>query len=661
MARLTASRPQDPSNPTPDFVSRRAPHARNVLAAVLLLVLAGFWIPIAHAGAVKLAVLELRNDAGLSVAEMAYLTDRVRGDASQNLPSSAFLVMTRESIQELLPPGVRLVDCLSSQCEVEVGRKIGADYIVTGEILKFGDELRMNLKVHHCASSAFLGSETAGGARLADLENGVAAASSRLFAKVRADAGAGEDAEGRIGAATPESWSPPGDSATVVSFKSDPAGAVVMVDGRVLCQGTPCSRELPEGIAVVTMQRERYLPRQDVVEVARRGPPLKLDWTLEPDFGWLSVTSIPPGLPVTIDGKPAGRTPIAASELAPGTHEVRIGDPRYHERGERVVLARGEKRTVSLAPDPREGAIQVSARGADSNSVAARVLLDGVDAGTTPCTIKALIGRHAITARLDGAQWTDSVQVAERQVVTVQARLRRVAPAIPRPGIGGAAGALVRGQSLLARAVDLAGGSAAWAAIRSISVTRAETASIQGQTRELTSEIHWRIPDHYLARRKFALGAFEKGYDGTHGWNADRGSVRDQPRVGEELKRQYERSILRLFAGPGAFQVQALDELRTVDGVTCSVARVKSETTPDWLLYFAPDGSLARMEYQGEGANGGPVRTTEIYGDWRPVGHVRYPRREQTLMDGQPVMDARVTSVKLNPALADELFRKPAQ
>ena len=199
MARPAAGRSQDRSNPTPGPATRLLSRTSGVLAGITLLVLSGSWIPAAHAVTAKLAVLELRNDAGLSAAEIAYLTDRVRADASQALPAGAFLVMTRESIEELLPPGVKLVDCLSSQCEVEVGRRIGADYIVSGEVLKFGDELRMNLKAHHCASSAFLGGESAGGARLADLEEGMAAASDRLFALVRAHAGAGGGAAGPVG------------------------------------------------------------------------------------------------------------------------------------------------------------------------------------------------------------------------------------------------------------------------------------------------------------------------------------------------------------------------------------------------------------------------------------------------------------------------------
>ena len=236
---------------------------------------------------------------------------------------------------------------------------------------------------------------------------------------------------------------------------------------------------------------------------------------------------------------------------------------------------------------------------------------------------------------------------------------------IPPPASKLAAGeaspaALAKGQALLAKAAGLAGGSAAWGAIKSISMERDENITMQGQSMAMTSVMHWRMPDRYVATRKLAMGEFAQGFDGTNGWMSGMGQLRDEPKAGEELKKQYERSLFRLFAEPGAFKVQALDEPKTVDGVTCSVALIKSETTQDWLLYFAPDGALARMEYMGEGMGGAPARTAEIYGDWKPVGNLQYPHSEKTLMDDKPVMEAKVTSLTLNPTLADDLFKKPA-
>ena len=85
------------------------------------------------------------------------------------------------------------------------------------------------------------------------------------------------------------------------------------------------------------------------------------------------------------------------------------------------------------------------------------------------------------------------------------------------------------------------------------------------------------------------------------------------------------------------------------------------ETTKDWLLYFAPGGALARMEYVGEGMGGGPARLVETYGEWMPVGNIKYPHAETTLMDDKPVLEAKLTNLNLNPELADELFKKPGQ
>ncbi len=61
---------------------------------------------------------------------------------------------------------------------------------------------------------------------------------------------------------------------------------------------------------------------------------------LQPDFGWLTVTSKPAGLQVTVDGKAVGATPLTRHELAPGG---------YHQGA--VVLL--------LPPDGRVGVEEV--------------------------------------------------------------------------------------------------------------------------------------------------------------------------------------------------------------------------------------------------------------------------------------------------------------
>jgi zinc protease len=286
--------------------------------------------------------------------------------------------------------------------------------------------------------------------------------------------------------------------------------------------------------------------------------------------------------------------------------------------------------------------------------------LEGVNAATVLEAAKRKIHPDRFVAIVVGKE-----KEFEKPLESMGLPLERADISIPPPASKVAAGeaspeALAKGQALLAKAAGLAGGSAAWAAIKSISLNSDEVITMQGQSMAMTSVMHWRMPDRYVATRKLAMGEIAQGFDGSSGWMSGMGQLRDEPKAGEELKKQYERSIFRLFAEPGAFQVQALDEPRTVDGVTCSVALIKSETTRDWLLYFAPEGALARMEYMGEGMGGGPAKTAQVYGDWKPVDNVQYPHSEKTLMDDKPVMETKVTSLTLNPTLADDLFKKPA-
>lgn len=154
----------------------------------------------------------------VTAEEAAYLTDRARGVATRTLPSSEFLVLTRESMEALLPPGTKLADCLSGGCEVEVGRRLGVDYIVTGEVLKFGEGLRLNLKAYHCSSGAFVGNEAAAGAKVDQLDKDAIDASGRLFARIRSHADPTGVSEGQVGEVGRAPWVAPSEASSVVSL-----------------------------------------------------------------------------------------------------------------------------------------------------------------------------------------------------------------------------------------------------------------------------------------------------------------------------------------------------------------------------------------------------------------------------------------------------------
>ena len=131
-----------------------------------------------------LAVLELRSklskDDGRTL-DVAFITDLVRTAALQ----SGLKVMTRENIQVLLQAaGKKLEDC-EGECEVDTGRRLGADYVATGEVLRFGSKLVVNLKLHETQNGQLLGGSQAMGKTVDDLGDAVQPAVGRLLEPLR--------------------------------------------------------------------------------------------------------------------------------------------------------------------------------------------------------------------------------------------------------------------------------------------------------------------------------------------------------------------------------------------------------------------------------------------------------------------------------------------
>ena len=150
---------------------------RGILAIVAALLLA-----LPAEAAERVVVLELGNPAGLTDQEAQYLSDLVRGAVNETT-GARYFVLTRENLLELLPPGTSLAACVGA-CEVETGRKVGADHVVSGEVVRFGAQLRASLRLHDTRSGRMVGMETASAVGLVDLEQPLEDAGHRLAGRL---------------------------------------------------------------------------------------------------------------------------------------------------------------------------------------------------------------------------------------------------------------------------------------------------------------------------------------------------------------------------------------------------------------------------------------------------------------------------------------------
>ena len=235
---------------------------------------------------------------------------------------------------------------------------------------------------------------------------------------------------------TATDWNPDASEMVIANFESEPGGALVMLDGNLLCQDTSkgCSRMVAPGQHRVSMKLEGYADRTETVEI---GKGAVLRWPLEATFGILTVTSTPPGLPVLLNKKEIGRTPIDARRMVPGPYEVLIADPCWFDKGRRIVIRKGEDETVALEMQPKVGAIKVTATDGQGNAVMGDVYVEGKMVGTAPGTFKVNVCTKQVSVQGVAGGWTGAVTVPEKQVVDVEAKLASgvVAADVPAPPV----------------------------------------------------------------------------------------------------------------------------------------------------------------------------------------------------------------------------------
>jgi TolB-like protein len=115
----------------------------------------------------RMAVLEFQ---GKNMDEDILMTfsDTVRGGALQGLDPHGVVVMTRENMQVLLRD-MGKKECGEGDCEVETARNIGADYVISGKVVRIEQIYAVTLKLHETQGGSLLGTDAVEGTSQIDL------------------------------------------------------------------------------------------------------------------------------------------------------------------------------------------------------------------------------------------------------------------------------------------------------------------------------------------------------------------------------------------------------------------------------------------------------------------------------------------------------------
>lgn len=190
----------------------------------------------------------------------------------------------------------------SGQCEV--GKELSANSLLTAAITGQGQKMRLQMTMLSAERGCLVASSYAdwntarpkvsAAEAVAGLIDKLQVGAEMPGARAARPAGAaGAKPDDRDLGGASEEWQPEGgEKQVIVSFRSDPPGAVVMVDGNLLCQDTAlgCTKEVTVGPHQVAMQKERYAKKSERVTIAEGA---QVAWTLEPDYARLEVKSEP--------------------------------------------------------------------------------------------------------------------------------------------------------------------------------------------------------------------------------------------------------------------------------------------------------------------------------------------------------------------------------
>ena len=183
-----------------------------------------------------------------------------------------------------------------------------------------------------------------------------------------------------------------------LSINSNPSGAMLWVNDKNVGKTPFEVGQYNAGTFSLKMIHEMYYEESDTFEIKPGGEVVQT-YNLKPQFGRIRIDSDPSGAQLSIDGQPAGNTPIIKNQLASGKHIIRLTTENYFDFETSIEIADGQNFNETFRLKANFGLLSVI-----SNPPGADVIIAGENRrlGETPLReVKLPAGTYTVKVEKD--------------------------------------------------------------------------------------------------------------------------------------------------------------------------------------------------------------------------------------------------------------------
>jgi len=177
-------------------------------------------------------------------------------------------------------------------------------------------------------------------------------------------------------------------------IQTEPEDANVFIDDK-LAGTTPFQRKYEEGEYTYRIEKSRY--HNKAGKVTLKDEKKRLDFTLEPRFGNIKVTSAPEnGMMIYLDDENTGKkTPATLEEVSSGEHTIKLQSQWYQPQSKKITVEDAQTATVNFELEKAYANITVQTQPSSN------ILIDGEKKGNGNWQGRLMEGIYTIKAEED--------------------------------------------------------------------------------------------------------------------------------------------------------------------------------------------------------------------------------------------------------------------